>query len=189
MTIKWMVPLLAALVAVSCSDSDSSPTGPDGITLPVQFAHEANHRLTTLSGTQEVPTRDTSAGGQAVFHVASDGSAIAYNLVVRDIMNVFQAHIHMAPAGQNGGIVVWLYPSTTPAPGPVGAGTIDGMIAQGVITEADLVGALAGQPLSALLDAMRAGRTYVNVHTNDGVAPADTGPGDFPGGEIRGQIP
>jgi hypothetical protein len=28
----------------------------------------------------------------------------------------------------------------------------------------------------------------VNVHTNDGVDPADSGPGDFPGGEIRGQI-
>jgi hypothetical protein len=26
------------------------------------------------------------------------------------------------------------------------------------------------------------------VHTNDGVPPTDTGPGDFPGGEIRGQI-
>jgi hypothetical protein len=26
------------------------------------------------------------------------------------------------------------------------------------------------------------------VHTNDNVAPANTGPGDFPGGEIRGQI-
>jgi hypothetical protein len=26
------------------------------------------------------------------------------------------------------------------------------------------------------------------VHTNDGVAPTNTGPGDFPGGEIRGQI-
>jgi hypothetical protein len=26
------------------------------------------------------------------------------------------------------------------------------------------------------------------VHTNDGVPPPNTGPGDFPGGEIRGQI-
>src|SRR5262249_21762909 len=34
----------------------------------------------------------------------------------------------------------------------------------------------------------RGGNTYVNVHTNDGVPPANTGPGDFPGGEIRGQI-
>jgi hypothetical protein len=35
---------------------------------------------------------------------------------------------------------------------------------------------------------MQSGNTYVNVHTNDGVAPTNTGPGDFPGGEIRGQI-
>jgi hypothetical protein len=39
-----------------------------------------------------------------------------------------------------------------------------------------------------LLDAIRAGLTYVNAHTNDGVAPTNTGPGDFPGGEIRGQL-
>jgi hypothetical protein len=40
----------------------------------------------------------------------------------------------------------------------------------------------------AVLEAMRNGNAYVNVHTNDGVDPPDTGPGDFPGGEIRGQI-
>jgi hypothetical protein len=28
----------------------------------------------------------------------------------------------------------------------------------------------------------------VNVHTNDGIDPTNTGAGDFPGGEIRGQI-
>ena len=38
------------------------------------------------------------------------------------------------------------------------------------------------------LAAMRAGNTYVNVHTNDGAAPPNTGPGDFPGGEVRGQL-
>jgi hypothetical protein len=42
--------------------------------------------------------------------------------------------------------------------------------------------------LAALLEAMGNGNAYVNVHTDDGVDPADTGPGDFPGGEIRGQI-
>jgi hypothetical protein len=35
--------------------------------------------------------------------------------------------------------------------------------------------------------ALESGNTYVNVHTNDRVAPPDTGLGDFPGGEIRGQ--
>jgi hypothetical protein len=41
--------------------------------------------------------------------------------------------------------------------------------------------------LAAVLAALGSGATYVNVHTNDGVAPPNTGPGDFPGGEIRGQ--
>jgi hypothetical protein len=35
---------------------------------------------------------------------------------------------------------------------------------------------------------MRSGNAYVNVHTNDGVAPTNSGPGDFPGGEVRGQF-
>ena len=41
--------------------------------------------------------------------------------------------------------------------------------------------------LDDVVTALESGDTYVNVHTNDGVAPPDTGPGDFPGGEIRGQ--
>jgi hypothetical protein len=48
-----------------------------------------------------------------------------------------------------------------------------------------VAGVPSGMPV---LDAIRAGRTYVNVHTNDGIAPTNTGPGDFPGGEIRGAI-
>jgi len=41
---------------------------------------------------------------------------------------------------------------------------------------------------TALITAIRDGLTYVNVHTNDGVGAPNTGPGDFPGGEIRGQL-
>jgi hypothetical protein len=186
MRLRLTTTLLVAAVAIACSDSNDSPTQP--LALPVQFAHEANHHLTPLSGAEEVPTRNTSATGHARFHVANDGQTLAYNLVVLNITNAFQAHIHIAPTGQNGGIVVWLYPSTAPAPGPVGSGRVERLTAQGAITQANLIGALAGQPLSALIDAIRAGNAYVNVHTNDGVAPADTGPGDFPGGEIRGQV-
>jgi hypothetical protein len=35
---------------------------------------------------------------------------------------------------------------------------------------------------------MCAGNTYVNVHTDDGVAPPNTGQGDMASGEIRGQV-
>ena len=51
-----------------------------------------------------------------------------------------------------------------------------------------LVGALAGMELEDLLQYLRNGGAYVNVHTNDFVDPANTGPGDFPGGEIRGDF-
>ena len=50
------------------------------------------------------------------------------------------------------------------------------------------MGPLAGMDFSVLITAMRTAGTYVNVHTNDGVPPPNTGPGDFPGGEIRGQV-
>ena len=98
------------------------------------------------------------------------------------------AHIHLAPVGVNGPIVEWLFPSTAPVPGPKGAGRFDGVLASGTFTAANLVGSLAGHPLSDLIAAMRSGGAYVNVHTDDGVAPTNTGPGDFPGGEIRGQL-
>jgi len=84
---------------------------------------------------------------------------------------------------------VWLYPSTAPnAPLPPGGGRIDGVIAQGTFTSADLTGLLAGHPLSDLIEAMTTGNACVNLHTNDGVGVTNTGPGDFPGGEIRADI-
>ena len=62
------------------------------------------------------------------------------------------------------------------------------MLSTGTITAANLIGTLAGQPLSALVGEINAGNAYVNVHTNDGQDPTNEGPGDFPGGEIRGQM-
>jgi hypothetical protein len=147
---------------------------------------------TKLAGANEVPpigvVIDTRAKGQAEFKLSKDGTELRYKLKVSKIENAFMAHIHMGPAGANGPIVVWLFPGTAPVPGPLGAGRQNGKLAEGTITAANLVGPLAGQPLSALIDAIQAGNAYVNVHTNDGVAPTNTGPGDFPGGEIRGQL-
>jgi CHRD domain-containing protein len=144
-------------------------------------------------GSQEVPPRDSQGQAQAIFHLAPDGQSIDYKLIAANIDNVFMAHIHMvtsAPTapGVNGPIVVWLYPSTAVMPGPLGAGRIQGVIAQGTITAGNLVGPLAGHSLEDLLTAMRTGKAYVNLHTNDGVGAVDTGAGDFPGGEIRANI-
>jgi CHRD domain len=174
---RWWAFLVVAALAVSAA---------------AVAANESNFG-THLKGRYEVPLRDTDAQGQASFRVADDGQSIDYKLIASNIDNAFMAHIHMVapgidPTTNNGGIVVWLYPSTAPVPGPLGSGRHDGVLAEGTITAANLVGALAGHPLSDLLAAIAEGRTYVNVHTNDGVDGVNTGPGDFPGGEVRGQL-
>jgi len=135
-----------------------------------------------LTGGDEVPANDTRARGNAHFEVSDDGMSVSYKLIVANIENVVASHIHVGAPGANGPVVVFLY-----GPQPAGGGRLNGVIAEGTFTAANLVGPLAGQPLSALLDNIQAGNAYVNVHTNDGVAPTNTGPGDFPGGEIRGQ--
>lgn len=136
-----------------------------------------------LSGGEEVPPNESRGTGQAIFRLSADGTALTYRLIVANIENVTASHIHLAPAGTNGGVVAFLFGSV-----PAGGGLTNGVLAEGTITAANLTGSLAGQPLSALLEEMRSGNAYVNVHTNDGVAPTGTGPGDLPGGEIRGQI-
>jgi len=138
-------------------------------------ARSNTHFEAHLSGGSEVPPNSSKAAGQAVFRVVDGGNAIEYRLIVASLDDLHMAHIHLAPAGANGGIVVWLYPSAPPAVHL--PGTTNGVLAVGRITAANLTGPLAGQPLSVLIDAMAAGNTYVNVHTMS-----------FPGGEIRGQI-
>ena len=146
-----------------------------------------------LSGSVEVPSNESLAQGQAIFSAIYEGSEIQeirYKLIVANIENVVAAHIHKGGPGVNGTVVVWLFPSATPGGGPAGQGRVDGVIAEGTITEANLInqGVTGINTLDDLLTAIDDGGAYVNVHTNDGVAPTNTGPGDFPGGEIRGPI-
>jgi hypothetical protein len=187
---RQMTLAAGAILLVSCSVDRPAPTAATTLRTPL-FAISAdklNNLGTHLSGDEEVPVRPTQAQGQAIFRISDDESSIDYKLIASNIDNAFMAHIHVAPPGSNGGIVVWLFPSTAPVPGPLGAGRHDGVLAEGTITAADLVGALKGHPLSDLIAILRSGGAYANVHTNDGVDGTNTGPGDFPGGEIRGQI-
>jgi hypothetical protein len=194
MRIPLAAALFASVLAGACTESTMSPAQPDSITVPVRLQSEPRagspralgsepaqlaltpHNLRThLSGDEEVPVRDTNAQGQAIFQVNPDGTAISYKLIVASIENVTQAHIHLGPAGANGGVVAWLYPAAPPS--KLIQGRTQGILGEGEITASSLIGELSGQPLSALLDAMHNGGAYVNVHTSQ-----------FPPGEIRGQI-
>ena len=55
------------------------------------------------------------------------------------------------------------------------------MLVSSSVTAPDAGNACGWADLDAVITALESGDTYVNVHTSDGVAPADTGPGDFPG--------
>ncbi len=128
-----------------------------------------------LTGDQEVPPRESSGVGEVIFQLSKDGMELSYKLIVANLDNLSMSHIHVAPAGSNGPVVVWLYPPAPPA--VLIPGTTNGILQEGIITKANLTGTLAGNELSDLVDLMVAGNTYVNVHTSQ-----------FPGGEIRGQI-
>jgi hypothetical protein len=134
---------------------------------------------THLTNDQEIPTPiPTLAQGQAVFKLSDDGSALHYTLIASNIENVLQAHIHLrvnADAG-TGGIVGWLYPDGPPA--MLIPGRHDGVLAEGTITSANLVNALAGKEISDLVAALDSGLAYVNVHTTLNQP-----------GEIRGNLP
>lgn len=128
-----------------------------------------------LSGDQEVPPNESAAQGEAIFQLSKDGTELSYKLIVANLEDVSASHIHIAPAGSNGNVVAFLYPSSPPS--VLIPGTTNGVLAEGVITAANLRGPLLNQPLSALISAMQEGNAYVNAHTTL-----------FPGGEIRGQI-
>ena len=138
--------------------------------------------VATLSGGQEVPARDTLAVGVATFKLREDGAALRFKVNVANIDNAFAAHIHCGAVGVNGPIGVTLFM------GPPAGGVVNGTLAEGTIAAPDPANACGWADLGAVLAALGSGDTYVNVHTNDGVAPPNTGPGDFPGGEIRGQV-
>lgn len=168
--------LLAAAAALGCSEPASPTAALLSAEASLSRSGSARNFFAHLSGGEEVPANESRAQGQIKLQLSPDGESLSYKLIVSNLDNVHMAHLHMAPAGSNGGVVVWLYPSAPPP--QLIAGRTQGVLAEGVITATSLRGALAGQPLSSLIDAFEAGLIYANVHTTP----------DFPGGEVRGQI-
>jgi hypothetical protein len=160
---------LAALLPLvsACGDDDGNgnPTG------------AATSFSATLSGDEEVPAVSTSATGTATFSIT--GSQITYTVTVTGVENPVVSHIHVAAAGANGPVRLNLCGTGAPVPE---CATGDGVLATGTNgTTLDIT-------FDELVAAMRAGNTYVNVHTDDGSPPPNTGAGDMASGEIRGQI-
>ena len=124
---------------------------------------------TNLSGGEEVGPVETEASGRATFQVTNNGTALNYQVRVKNIQNVVAAHIHCAPAGVNGSVGVTLFS------GGVFSG--NGSLAHAKVTAPDAGNGCGWADLDDVIDALDGGDTYVNVHTLANL-----------GGEIRGQI-
>jgi len=168
------------LAILSCGGSDNDNT---------------TQRTASLTGAAERPTpRTTNGSGSAVLTINDTQSQISYTLTYTGLSNVVQAHIHEGDANTAGSIFLFLCANGTlkanapvpPPDCPTSSGTVTG-----TLTEANLIKLPTGSPpINSFADGVAqilSGNSYTNIHTDDGVAPQNTGPGDFPGGEVRGQ--
>jgi hypothetical protein len=151
-----------------------------------------------LTGLKEAPQIVLTSGtGTFEATISRDGSEIDYVLTFQNLeSDARQAHIHLGWPQSNGSVVLWLCDSPGPPPqfpvSPVestplcsqnsAAGDIKNGRVEGTLTAADLVavpanGIAGSADFAEVVDAIRSGRTYVNLHT------ANIG-----AGEIRSQI-
>lgn len=147
-------------------DVNSEMAGGEGIMTKRTFtAH--------LNAENETGAVESLAQGQAIFRLSEDGTELYYKLIVANLNNITMAHIHCGPVNQNGSPFVWLIPRNSPVV------SVNGILAEGTITDVEVEdGRCSGiTTLDDLMNLIRTGGAYVNVHTSL-----------YPGGEIRGQI-
>ena len=142
--------------ALYVSNFGTSPTDGQVVRIPTALSEAADFAA-FLNGGNEVPAVDSAANGVARLHLADDGT-LSWEIAVRDIADITAAHIHLAPAGSNGPVIIPLY---------TGVGDFD--------PDNPIMGSAMLTPEQ--IEDLLAGNYYVNVHTALN-----------PSGEMRGQI-
>lgn len=136
-----------------------------------------------LRGFHEVPAVSTGARGTFRADIDAGAGTMRYVLRYENLEGeVRQAHIHFGQRDVNGGVSVFLCQTAT-NPDPTGLAPMCApppARVEGVLTAANVIGpatqGIAAGEFAELVQAIRAGRAYVNVHT-----------ATFPAGEVRGQ--
>jgi hypothetical protein len=135
-----------------------------------------------LVGFQEVPAVSTTARGEFDARINDDDTEVRWELTYAALEgDVLQAHIHFGQRDVNGGISVFLCTNLGNGPAGTQACPPPPATISGTFTSTNVVGptgqGIAPGELAELIRAIRAGKTYANVHSTK-----------FPGGEARGQI-
>jgi hypothetical protein len=130
-----------------------------------------------LSGNNEVPPVTTAGSGTATFQLQAVGhqEVLRYQLYLKNISSVTGAHIHKGKQGENGPVVADLFGNPSMSGPPTGK--INGLLTSGTLYESKLTGPLAGKTIDILVNMIRSGDAYMNIHTTTNQ-----------NGEVRGQI-
>ena len=145
---------LVMVALVACGDDDSTDPIPETYNVALTGAAERPNPVTT------------TASGSAIVTVHSEDS-IEYAINV-NADSVLAGHFHAGDPTVSGPIMLFFFG------GPV-IGRVDGPFRSGFVTrQSTFTGIFT---FDSLLTRIRAGTTYINVHTRK-----------FPGGEIRGQV-
>jgi len=130
-----------------------------------------------LSGFNQVPPILSPGKGTFRLQVAGDGMSAQYELSFSNLTTrAVVSHIHFGHPTDNGGIMVFLCGGGGKPDCPGRGGTVTGTITADDVVAVPGQGVAAGD-LAGVVDIIRRGLAYVNVHTEQ-----------FPDGEIRGQI-
>ena len=150
------------------------------LSLSVPAAAAGKKRVkATLNGLQEDPSVSTRGHGTFEAVIDDEARTIDYVLAYDDLESTptLFAHIHFGSHDHNGGVAVFFCGGgTRPAACPAGGGVLEGTFMPADVVGPNAQGIEPGA-FEELVAAIRAGHTYVNVHTTR-----------WPMGEIRGQI-
>ena len=113
--------------------------------------------------------------------ISDDETSITFELNYSDLVaDSLFAHIHLGQKGVAGGVMIFFCdnsnPPHSPRSCPTGGGTVMGTVTAADADRLDGQGIAPGE-FSKVIEAIRSGVTYVNVHSVK-----------FPPGEIRGQV-
>jgi len=177
--LRYALPVVLVLSLAGATLAIGASQGPKHKQAP-KHQSNGNQFETDMIGHNEVPVVHTQGAGHLTLKVSDDQKSISYTLTYSGLNSspVLFSHVHVGQPNVNGSVSFFLCGGGgKPAcPNDTSGGPITG-----TVTAADVIGiATQGMPagnLDAILQEIREGFAYANVHT-----------ATSPGGEIRGQL-
>jgi len=154
-------------------------------------SEDADTFTAKLRGLNEVPPVATGATGSFTATLSSDASTLTYKLTYDNLSTqILFSHIHFGFPKEATGIMVFLCgpaagaqggpPAGTPNPpacADTNSGTVTGSLTAANVIGPNSQGITPGVDFAKVVQALREGAAYVNVHSTRS-----------PSGEIRGQV-